>query len=348
MADFIDPKHLSEVGIHQWDEGFGEFFEGSDIFLGNGFSINICERLNYKRLFEIFSRTANPVIIKIFSKLDTSNFEYVIEALRLSRLVNRELGKDYEDYATLIEEIKEGLINCIKETHPTFKETNFRLMESLAVEFLQFKDIYTTNYDVFLYRIVLATKELIESGKSLGVMYHDDFYEKISPTQLGFSGSYDDSLRKIYYLHGSLFFYRKHIQTYKLRKIDEIEYINLIRKEISGGNLPVFVAEGSSNDKQLAINNNSYLSLCSDKLKSKRGEGDDKLIVYGFSFSAPDYHLVQMINTSGVKHMAVSLWPGTSLEELNAEKSRINSLFGKVEVTFFDSRSLFNFNGGLT
>lgn len=341
---FIDKQELSKIGIHQWDEGFGDHFKGSDIFVGNGFSINICERLNYRALFEIFSKSASSTLVKIFYELDTSNFEYVIEALRLSRLVNKLLKSDIEQYIDLIEEVKNGLIDSIQKTHPTYKETNFPLMDSLAFQFLQFNNIFTTNYDIFLYRVVLATKELIENNRMEGVLYHDDFYEEISATELGYGGSYDHNLRKIYYLHGSLFFYRKHLQTYKLRKIDQIEYINLIRKEIANSNLPVFVAEGSSKDKQLAINNNSYLSHCSDILKSKRTSNNNKLTVFGFSFSPPDNHLIELINTSGVKEMAVSLWPGLSIEELEIERTRINSLFGRIEITFYDSRSLFDFN----
>lgn len=342
---FIDSNDLSKIGIHQWDEGFGDHFKGSDIFVGNGFSINICERLNYRALFEIFSKSASPNLVKIFHELNTSNFEYVIDALRISRLVNKLLSSDIKQYINLIDEVKNGLIDSIQKTHPTYKETNFPLMDSLAFQFLQFNNIYTTNYDIFLYRVVLATKELIENKRMEGVLYHDDFYEELNATELGYGGSFDDNLRKIYYLHGSLFFYRKHIQTYKLRKIDQIEYISLIRKEIANGNLPVFVAEGSSKDKQLAINNNSYLSHCSDILKSKRTSNNNKLTVFGFSFSPPDNHLIELINTSGVKEMAVSLWPGLSMEELEIERARINGLFGRIEITFYDSRSLFNFNG---
>lgn len=341
----IDSESLAKIGIHQWDEGFGDYFQGSDIFVGNGFSINICERLNYKRLFEIFSKDASPVLVNIFHELDTSNFEYVIDALRIARLVNKLLKTDVEQYASLIEQIKNGLINSIQKTHPTYSETNFPLMDSLAIDFLQFNDIFTTNYDIFLYRVVLATKELIENNRIEGVQYHDDFYEEISATELGFGGSYDDNLRKIHYLHGSLFFYRKHIQTYKLRKIDNIEYIKLIKREILNSNYPVFVAEGSSKDKQIAINNNAYLSYCSDVLKRKRNAQNNKLTVYGFSFSHPDDHLIELINTSGVKEMAVSIWPQSSIEELEREKSRINGLFGHTEITFYDSRSLFDFNG---
>ena len=168
---------------------------------------------------------------------------------------------------------------------------------------------------------------------------------KLAQRELGFAGSYDDNLRKIHYLHGSLFFYRKHLQTYKLRKIDNVEYIKLIRREVSNNNFPVFVAEGSSKDKQLAINNNSYLSHCSDVLKQRRSKNNAKLTVFGFSFSTPDNHLVDLINTSGINEMAVSLWPGVSIDELEREKERINNLFGLTEVTFFDSRSLFDFNG---
>jgi hypothetical protein len=344
----ISPKALAEIGIHQWDEGFGDHFKGSDIFVGNGFSINICQRLNYKTLFEIFRKDASETLINIFNEFETSNFEAVIDLIRSARIINRVLHIETEQYAPLIDQVKAGLINTIQKTHPTLVETNFPLMDSLAVEFLQFNDIFTTNYDVFLYRIVLATKELIESGKIEGVMYHDDFYEQLSPTELGFGGSYNDNLRKIHYLHGSLFFYRKLLKTYKLRKIDNLEYIKLIRREIANNNFPVFVAEGTSKDKQKAINDNSYLSYCSNLLKRKRIDKNNKLVVYGFSFSHPDDHLIELINFSGVKEMAISLWPGHTIEELESERYRIGILFGHTTITYYDSRSLFNFHEGLT
>jgi hypothetical protein len=90
----LDNSALSAIGIHQWHEGFGEFFVGSDIFIVNGFSVNICERLNYKQILDVFSKRASLTIMKLFRALDTSNFEYAIDSLRITRTVTNLLGTE--------------------------------------------------------------------------------------------------------------------------------------------------------------------------------------------------------------------------------------------------------------
>jgi hypothetical protein len=43
--------------------------------------------------------------------------------------------------------------------------------------------------------------------------------------------------------------------------------------------------------------------------------------------------------------MAVSLWPNQAKEVLERERSRINNLFGEIDITFYDSTSIFDFEG---
>lgn len=340
----ITTDELFKIGIKQWDD-FDDNFAGSDILIGNGFSINLCSRLRYSKLFEVFCNYSNNELQNIFNKLNTSNFELVIDALHKTRVINQVLGLATNELEKLIDNLKNGLITTIQDTHPTWRETNFPVIRSLAGELHQFNDIYTTNYDVFLYRIILAKNELVKLGHINGPGYEDCFYDELSDTELGFGQITESGERKIYYLHGSLFFFNNRQLTYKLRKIDgAIEFIKLIKREIDNDNFPVFVAEGNHQDKLNAINNNYYLSYCLNILKKKRSTNNNKLTTYGFSFSSPDMHIINMINSSGIKNMAVSIYPSGTVEELEKELSRINILFGDISIDFFDSRSLFSFD----
>ena len=121
------------------------------------------------------------------------------------------------------------------------------------------------------------------------------------------------------------------------------KFIKLIKKEIDNNNFPVFVAEGNYQDKLNAINNNYYLSYCLNMLKRKRTDKDSKLTSFGFSFSTPDLHIANMINISGIKSMAVSIYPNGTISDLEKETSRINAIFGNISIEFYDSRSLFSF-----
>lgn len=340
----MDTDGLFKLGIKQWDE-FDDNFVGTDILIGNGFSINLCSRLNYKKLYEIFCKHSGRELQDIFNQLGTSNFELVIDALHKGKVINNVLGLSIDEIEDFISSLKNGLITTIQETHPTWRETNFPIIRSLAVELDQFENIYTTNYDVFLYRIILAKNELVKLGRVEGRGYEDNFFDEISDTELGFGQLLDSEQKKIFYLHGSLFFFNNRQQTYKLRKIDGgVEYIKLIRREIDNDNFPVFVAEGNQQDKLSAINNNYYLSYCLNLLKKKRGNTNNKLTTFGFSFSPPDLHIANMINTSGVKNMAIGIYPSGSIEDIERERDRINVLFGNISIDFFDSRSLFSFN----
>jgi hypothetical protein len=335
---------LFSLGIKQW-ENFDGQFDGSDILIGNGFSISLCSRLAYSKLYEIFVTHTNKDLQAIFVKLNTNNFELVIDALIKAKNVSEILNYEIKEIPQLINSLKFGLISSIQETHPTWKETNFDLLRSLSVELSQFNNVYTTNYDVFLYRIILAYNNLLELNKITGVPYEDSFYEEISDTQLGFGNLLDTKSKMIYYLHGSLFFFNTGTKIIKLRKLEgSVEFIRLIKREIDNDNFPIFVAEGNHMDKLFAINDNYYLSFCLNMLKRKRKDTDKKMVSFGFSFSSQDIHIANSIMVSGIKQMAVSIYTKKSIAELKAEISRINNLFGEISIEFYDSSSLFSFN----
>jgi len=236
-------------------------------------------------------------------------------------------------------------VDSIKETHPTYAETNFPLIRSLAYEFQHFNNIYTTNYDIFLYRVILATNELIKKKMLDCIGFEDDFYDEIERRKLAFGIPLETNLRRIYYLHGALFLFREGAHTYKLRKLDSaVEFIKLIKEEMDFNNFPVFVAEGSAGDKEDTINSNYYLSYSLSRLKEKRNSEHRKLVSYGFSFGDSDKHIVNTIKKSGVTDLAVSVYPGSTEKQIKSEINRINSFFPKLDVTFYDSRSLFTFD----
>ena len=284
----LSPKQLSEINVHQWGS-FDDHFEDSDILVGNGFSINMCERLNYSKLFDFFRNHCSSEVVQVFEKIDTNNFEYVMNALALTGQISKVLGYNIDEIRNLISEIKTGLIECIKETHPTWAETDFDLIRALAVQFLQFRNVYTTNYDVFLYRVILANNNLIDRGQISGLLFEDNFYDLIEPRKLAFGTELKGPTRNIHYLHGALFLFKQGAATYKLTRLDdEVELIKLIKEEMQFNNFPVFVAEGNARDKEDAISTSFYLTYCLNKLRDKRGHDEQKLVSFGFSFSESD------------------------------------------------------------
>ncbi|WP_026896754.1 DUF4917 family protein [Daejeonella oryzae] len=337
----LSNKQLESIGISQWPD-YGNTFDNTDIFIGNGFSINLFQALSYNSLFTKFSEDCGSDVIKLFKAFNTSNFEYVMEALNNTQHVGTILGLDYSAISPVVERLKEGLIRTIGETHPLYRDVNPSIFRSLAVDFMPFRNIFTTNYDVFLYKIILANNNLIDLKLIQSASFQDEFYVDMGKHRLGIGDDYENC-RKIYYLHGALFLYHDRGMTYKFRKGGEDdEYIRMLRMEIANGNIPLFVCEGKPDDKFNAINNNYYLRSCGNALK-KNDKSD--LVVYGSAFQSSDKHIVDWINQANPNNLITSLYVHDKSEEsLKSEISRITNLFGNISVSFYDSTSLFSFS----
>jgi len=103
-----------------------------DILVGNGFSINLCERLMYDSLCDLFNKSASNEIKAIFTGFDTTNFEKVLEALSNTEKVGGILGRDMKVIRNLKAELKSGLISTIHATHPKAAEIRDTMLRSLA------------------------------------------------------------------------------------------------------------------------------------------------------------------------------------------------------------------------
>ena len=92
----IEEKEKFELGIKDWDY-YADSVINADLFIGNGFSINLCKRLSYISLFENFSNQCNPKLVQLFEKLKTSNFETVLKALNNAEIIAKIFNLNYEE-----------------------------------------------------------------------------------------------------------------------------------------------------------------------------------------------------------------------------------------------------------
>ena len=335
----LSTEYLQRVGVFDWLT-MADTFQITDILIGNGFSINLWNNLNYTSLCNIFCDSASPEVTELFQEFKTTNFEQILDALNNAKMVSKVLKFEVRQIPKLIEEIKKGLIKTIQATHPEAKDIRDPILRSLAKELELFRDIYTTNYDVFLYKIILANNNLNQMGIENMGDFGDGFYEEVSAGKLGFQ-DFDIKDRNLVYLHGSLFIFNHNGTTFKIRKIDgKVEYIKLIQFELDFDNFPLYVAEGTAENKYMAINDNYYLRLALNRLKNRNGD----LITYGFSFGKSDKHIIDAINVSNANNIVASIYPDRTELELTKEISRINSLFPNKSVQFYDSRTLFKFD----
>lgn len=330
-------RTIADIKIYHWSE-IQDTFKRADIFLGNGFSININPALNYHSLFERFLTYLGPDDQSIFKKFNSTNFEGIQNKLSDALEVNTILGHKNEEVESALRQLKTGLLSSIKDLHPNYSLIDPKTVINLSHGLDWFENVYTTNYDTFLYHIILTTIDRYRRDKTIGRF--QDFF-RADGINLKFTEETLNGFRNIYYLHGALFLYKEHEMTIKIRrgsKTDEL--LDLIRLRVRLGNLPIFVSEGRASLKEETISRNKYLSFCRNAFRDSK----DRLVIYGFSFSDSDNHLISDLNWNKRK-LAI----GLHLSELNEGKilQKVRHIEKKLyrcstrEIRYFDSRTLF-------
>ena len=335
-------KELNTLGIRQW-EWISEKYSEPNLLLGNGFSINLSEKLHYNSLFANFINQAGSTFRDLFEQFNTTNFELIQEYLKHAQIVNRIYDIETDRIEQSINELKNGLIAVINEVHPRVEEIDWTQIDSLTEQLVDgFGDIFTLNYDMFLYHIIMHSVDFYNQGKKKKA-YQDYYWGQLDSESKRFMPFQKlEHYKHVYYLHGGLCFFNRDILDYKiLRNNSETELIDIIESKIQDGDFPLFVSEGTSPDKQNAISRSNYLDFCLRKLTY-----DGKpLMIYGTSLSENDRHILDAI-TCQKRDIIISMYIGNKTEaQLKAEKYNYLSMFGKKNksIEFIDSNSVFKF-----
>ncbi len=328
---------MPSTDIQEWND-IKNSFSNSSLLLGNGFSINIHSKFIYDSLFEKFISNLNNDQKIIFQSFKTTNFELILKHLQTSKKVNEIFEIDNSKIVEATEVIKAGLIKTVNENHPKKSEIDWDRLREVATSLEQFKDIYTLSYDALLYHIILLVNDRYKN-KETKYRYNDYFWASYNNNFLEFKDfqTYPD-YRHVYYLHGALFIFKHLHYDLKIRNNDTAdELIDLISRAIDEDLIPLFISEGSSEEKMLSLSQSDYLRFSSNMLKLC----NDNLVIYGASFSEPDKHIVDAINKN-IRNIAISIYTsGRSKEQLEDSSLQYKRLFINQSLSFFNSSTLF-------
>lgn len=328
---------IGDNKVYHWNE-IKDSFKGADIFLGNGFSININSSLNYKSLFDKFLTYLDLKDRAIFQKFNSTNFEGIQKRLSNALDVNQLFNYETAEIENALKFLKAGLLKAIKDLHPEFTKIDPQTLYQLSVELDWFENVFTTNYDIFLYHIILIT--LDRGRRDNKVKRYQDFFRR-KGAELFFTDKPLRGLKNIYYLHGALFLHKQDGAILKISRGSKTEeLLELIRLQIHLNNLPIFVSEGKAKLKEDTISKSTYLSFCRAAFQASH----NRLVIFGFSFSDYDEHLINDLNENKRK-LAIGLRISDLNEEQiqrkvkGIEKQLYNYRAG--EIKYFDSRTLF-------
>lgn len=322
---------MSRIGdLRNWDDIKGELFpdglEKKDspcLLIGNGASIAVSEKFDYESLYE--EADLSVADRAIFDSFGTSNFEFVLRALSVAKLVNTHLEVEDEVIEERYDHIRAALIEIVGKIH--IEGGQFYPNDDLKEEYLKYKSIYSTNYDLLL-NWSLRDLGCYEWTKAVDMFFPDYCFNSLLEC--------DDACTKVFYLHGALHLYREvNGDCKKLISREGDSLLDQIRRRDAAE--IHFVSEGTSEQKRDAINESVYLKHVFDEFSCEKSD----LIVFGFSFDEEtDKHIVDVIKGCRGRRLAVSVYRGESTEDDLV--AAMNLLRGKLgasceELLFFDA-----------
>ena len=313
----------------------------NSILLGNGASIAIDERLSYRSLYEQVCEKEglNPEIINMFDYFSTTNFEFIMRILLEASQVNEVLNIADDKTREYYDEIREALIDTVRDIHPTYGTVE-HLLPRIATFLKRFDTVLSLNYDLLVYWSMLVGNDILEHQRFKDCFvegyFQKDFRWLRTPLRPG------EHTTLVFYPHGSLFLATDIHNNEEKVSHSENEFLLetiLTLWEEKEYYLPLFVSEGRSIDKFHAITSSNYLNTVYDSLLI---EMEGSLVIYGWSASEQDEHILDALDHQGITDIAVSVhtenphWE--SYCDRIAERIALTRHLKDFDIHFFDSK----------
>ena len=323
--------------VVSWDE-LNFDTKGATLLLGNGASIAVSDRFNYKSLYE--KAQLAKAERAVFDALSTCDFERVLRALAETDTVSAALGRRCDTRATL-EKVRRALITVVQSTHPEPEKVRDAL-STAAVFSQRFDTIVSFNYDLLVYWMLMAAnandqvhrfKDCFDgNGTFIGNKW-STYRESLAPYK---------RTTLVFYAHGAAFLAQTDGSEVKLSG-DAGGLADVIARRWIGGDLPLFVSEGDADSKLSVIGASDYLRTVFFDVLPKAVKGRN-IVAYGLGFKNNDKHIVAALAKAPPKRLAVSVWGASEVDRQN-EVLRIEALLRKqipeteTQIDFFDASS---------
>jgi hypothetical protein len=136
------------------------------LLLANGFSIRY---FKYANLLEKAGLATASPLRRLFDNLSTVDFEVVIRALEDAAIVEHTYNKEKRARILSSEAnaLRRALVHAVRQVHPAHRE-DIAAEIPACIKFLsQFDTIFTLNYDLLLYWVILEDTKQFRDGFGL-------------------------------------------------------------------------------------------------------------------------------------------------------------------------------------
>lgn len=330
------------------------------LMLGNGFSIAYkYDIFTYRSLLEEADFSNLTEVRAVFDALDTVDFEIIIRALQESAKILPIYTSDIElkqKLETHSEQLKNILVQTIAGKHPEgpfdVKDAQYTCVRQFLSYFLgehQEGNIYTLNYDLLLYWSVMHEEE----GEGFIALEKSDGFGKEEGNEdagyVVWHGETSAHTQRIHYLHGALHLFDAGKELKKFTWINTgRRLIEQTRDAMDNNMYPLFVAEGTSEQKLTKIKHSGFLYHSFKSFTSTMNIGTNCLFIYGHSLAINDMHIFQKIASGKVPQVFISIYGDINstanqdivamANHLISERMRYNQK-NPLIITYYDAES---------
>lgn len=296
-----------------------------NIIIGNGFGISYDiafddDSFSWTTLLDLCAIKEGS---QLHDLLNECNFDFELVHQQLNNAID--VISRYSPANTLIHELesqvqylREQLVIAVANSHPTSFNIDLTTPEGIVVKekveacrtFLkQFGNVFSLNYDLLLYWVRCFENNYL----GLDSFGKEDGKLVFTP----------ENAASYLFPHGALFLFRDGIGATKSSSSQSNPILARVEENIINGIFPMCVSEGTGEQKQKAINNNSYLSFSYEKIKECQGT----IFTFGCSFmDDKDSHIIKAILKSPAQKVVVG-------EFMPSEKTslRLEHEFAKIK-----------------
>jgi hypothetical protein len=323
-------------------------FSRRHLLLGNGFSI-ACrpDIFVYGKLFEqadfaLVSQSARDA----FDSLATTDFEKVIRALNDTAAIADVYGLPPAAAAQMRDDankLKELLVQTIAKSHPELPSDLSESEYQSCQQFLShFSTIYTFNYDLLLYWTQMHHENSSSVTSDDGFRTSQDDIEFDTESDYVIWEPGQSHGQSTWFLHGALHVFDSglEIQKYTWSRTG-VRLIEQTRQALQDDFFPLFVAEGTSDEKLLRIRHSDYLAKAYRSFQSIQ----KCLFIYGHSLASNDEHYLKLIERGKLEQVYVGLYgdPNSAANKQIIRRANllVDNRRGRksLNVVFFDAES---------
>jgi hypothetical protein len=315
----IDP------GLPGWDDTKKKY-NWSGLLVGNGASQAVWSRFGYASLYETALQTdldhsLSDADQRLFDAMGTKNFEAVLGALAVAKMVGLALDQPIELIEERYESTRQALVSAVHIVHIPWMRLSSAAKEAIRNEMLNYDTVFSTNYDLLTYWAIMY-----ESGDGFKDYFWSEQFD-VSDVEIW------DKCTKVLYLHGGLHLYRlPYGATFKRSAALGRNLLDLFGTPYKNGALPLFISEGKSEDKLRSIYNSDYLSFSFSQFARYPGP----MVIFGQGLHESDSHIVAAMQSWGHRPIAISMRSGDD-KEIMARKASLLKTLPKANLCFFDA-----------